>query len=176
MAVMFDGVNPNTVPSGANVYAGYVGGLYPTFAPLQAKFPSAKHVSIAVNSSEDAQVLDVENGDATASEVPAWLTRQRARGQVRPTVYCSRVGSSGEGWQDVIRACDAAGVPLPDFWIADYTPQAHGLEGAVAVQWIDHGGYDESVITDPTWPTGVSAPVPPPPPARPYSDSLLLLH
>ena len=153
---MYDGVNPATVPAGADVYAGYVNGSWPTYQAFVQQHPQAQHVSISVFSSGNAQVLDCETGDARASDVPAWLTRQRSLGQVRPTVYCSRIGAPGYGWQDVINACKAVNVALPDFWIADYTSGPHGLtlDGitAVAVQWTDHGGYDESVINDPTWP------------------------
>jgi len=157
---MYDGIDPNTVPAGAQVYAGYVNGNWPSYNALVAKFPNAQHVTITVFSGGDAQVLDVEQGDAAAVDVPAWLTRQRARGQVRPTVYCSRIGAPGYGWQNVIDACHAANVALPDFWIADYTSGPHALSlngiNAVAVQWTDHGGYDESVINDPTWPAAAS--------------------
>ena len=184
MRVMYDGVNPSTVPSGADVYAGYINGNWPTYGLFTAKFPQARQVSITVFSKGDAQVLDVENGDASAADVPAWLTRQRSLNQARPTVYCSRVGSPGYGWQDVIDACRAAGVALPDFWIADYTTGAHplALNGitAVAVQWIDHGGYDESAIYDPTWPaanpTPKPSPTPRPKPKRRYINNLLLLN
>jgi peptidoglycan hydrolase-like protein with peptidoglycan-binding domain len=168
MPVMYDGVNPDTVPAGAQVYAGYVNGNWPTYNAFVAKFPAAQHVTISVFSAGDAQVLDVEQGDAAAVDVPAWLNRQRARGQHRPTIYCSRVGAPGYGWQDVINACNSAGVALPDFWIADYTSGPHSLTlgsvTAVAVQWTDHGGYDESVINDPSWPGNTSpGPVPPTP-------------
>ena len=166
MTTMYDGIDPSTVPAGANVYAGYVNGNWPTYQAFVAQHPAAQHVSISVFSAGNAQVLDVESGDAAAVDVPAWLNRQRALGQHRPTVYCSRVGAPGYGWQDVINACRSAGVALPDFWIADYTggPHALSLDGinAVAVQWTDHGGYDESVINDPSWPGG-SAPTPTPP-------------
>jgi len=159
---MYDGVNPATVPPGANVYAGYVNGNWPTYNDFVQMYPNAQHVSITVNSGGTAQVLDVENGDAAAVDVPAWLNRMRAAGIQRPTVYCSRVGAPGYGWQNVIDACNSAGVALPDFWIADYTSGPHALSlngvNAVAVQWTDHGGYDESVINDPTWPAPSAKP------------------
>jgi hypothetical protein len=161
MTTMYDGVNPGLVPAGADVYAGYINGMWPTYNNFVQMYPTAKHVSISVFSAGDAQVLDVENGDAAAVDVPAWLNRQRARGQYRPTVYCSRIGAPGYGWQDVMNACDQAGVAHPDFWIADYTGQPHSLPGAVAVQWTDHGGYDESAIYDADWPVHTTPTVPP---------------
>lgn len=180
MRTMFDGINPSTVPSGAAVYAGYVNGNWPTYTAFVNEHPSAQHVSVSVFSSGNAQVLDVENGDAAAVDVPAWLSRQRALGQVRPTVYCSREGAPGYGWQDVINACRATGIALPDFWIADYTTSAHSLSldgvPAVAVQWIDHGGYDESAIYDPSWPSTSPQPQPPAPKSPTYINNLLLLN
>jgi Putative peptidoglycan binding domain len=178
MSVMYDGVNPDSVPAGAQVYAGYVNGNWPSYNALVAKYPNAQHVSITVNSSGTAQVLDVESGDAAAVDVPGWLNRMRAAGVKRPTIYCSRIGAPGYGWQNVIDACHNAGVALPDFWIADYTSGPHSLTldgiAAVAVQWTDHGGYDESIINDPSWPGGSTPPSPPTPPQpTPGGDVIL---
>jgi len=173
MTVMYDGVNPATVPPGAQVYAGYVNGNWPSYNALVQQYPTAQHVSITVNSSGTAQVLDVESGDAAAVDVPGWLNRMRAEGVHRPTVYCSRIGAPGYGWQNVIDACNSAGVALPDFWIADYTDGPHSLTlggvTAVAVQWTDHGGYDESVINDTSWPGGTPAAGSVPTPATPQA-------
>lgn len=157
--VMFDGVNAADCPGGGDVYAGYVNGSWPSYNDMVARFPAALHVSIAVNSSADAQVLDVENGDATPADVPGWVNRQRALGQVRPTIYCSKEGP----WQDCINTCAAAGIAQPDYWIADWTNAPHTLPGAAAVQWTSTPGYDESLINDPTWPLSALPPVPPAP-------------
>jgi len=176
-STIYDGVNPATVPAGADVYAGYVNGNWQTYNAFVQQHPNAQHVSISVNSSGTAQVLDVEAGDAAAVDVPGWLNRMRAAGVHRPTVYCSRIGAPGYGWQNVIDACHAAGVALPDFWIADYTSGPHPLSlngiNAVAVQWTDHGGYDESAIYDSTWPGG-SNPTPTPPSPTPTNQHILV--
>ena len=145
MTTLYDSIDPTKIPKDAQVVAGYVGGTWPTFAKLPALFPNALLVSIAINASEDADVLDVEQGDATPAQAPAWVIRQRSLGR-HPTVYCSR-----SPWADVQRAFDAPNVPQPDYWIADYTSAEHLLPGSVATQWTDAGPYDISV-TNGTWP------------------------
>jgi len=163
MATMYDGVDPAQVPAGAQVYAGYVNGNWQTYEPLKVKFPNAQHVSIAVNTSADADVLDCETGDATAQDAVAWVQRQRARG-ADPTVYCSRIGAAGYGWPWVQQAFHNAGVAQPHYWIADYTGAPHLVPGSVATQWIDHGGYDESA-TNGVWPVaGLHSTIPAPSP------------
>lgn len=86
---MYDTITVQSVPPRPGAVAGYVGGRWPTYNELVRLFPKAKHLSIAVNASEDAQCLDIENGDATPVQAPAWCRRQHARGVARPCVYAS---------------------------------------------------------------------------------------
>jgi len=86
---MYDSVDVSQIPANAQAVAGYVGGRWPTFASLLVKFPKAQHVSIAVNSSEDADFLDIENGDAVIDDAPAWFHRQIKRGVKLPGFYTS---------------------------------------------------------------------------------------
>lgn len=87
MSIMFDAVDIGQIPGDAPIVAGYVNGNYVTFNQLSARFPNARHLSIAVTA--DADVLDVEPGDAVADQVPAWYRRQKARGVARPVIYAS---------------------------------------------------------------------------------------
>lgn len=87
--VMYDAIYVSALPLGQPAYAGYVGGFWPTFPTLQAKFPNARLLSIAVTAGEDAECLDVEKGDATIDQAPAWFRRQVPRGVQRPVVYTS---------------------------------------------------------------------------------------
>jgi hypothetical protein len=87
--VMYDSVTVPDIPATAVAVAGYVGGNWPTFAQLVHDFPNAKKLSIAISASEDADMLDVENGDAVPQQAPAWVKRQHALGKRRPAVYCS---------------------------------------------------------------------------------------
>lgn len=88
---MFDSVDVSQIPRTARAAAGYVGGHWPTYSDgsLRRRCPNARLVSIAVSFTEDAQVLDVERGDATIAQAPAWVRRQHDRGLRHPKVYTS---------------------------------------------------------------------------------------
>ena len=70
---MYDDVNLALIPANAPAVAGYVGGRWPTYGPMVAKFPHAKHLSIAISALENARCLDVEPGDATIAQAPGWV-------------------------------------------------------------------------------------------------------
>jgi hypothetical protein len=156
--ILYDGVNADTVPTGAWAVAGYVNGKWPSYFALLAKYPDLAHISISVNVSAIAKVLDVESGDATPAQAPQWVADQRATGNAFPVVYMSMA---------VWPAVKAAFVTRPDvaaplYWVADYvtepaTPPAVPA-GAVAIQYYDFGGYDASVALD-YWP-GMDPPQP----------------
>jgi hypothetical protein len=134
---MYDSVEVGEIPTDAVAVAGYVGGIYPTESLLVAKFPHARHKSIAVNAGEDADILDIENGDAVPSEAPAWFKRQKARGLEKPGVY-----SSASEIPSVFAAMNAAGINRSEYvvWLAHYTfvdPTPPFEQGADAVQWTD---------------------------------------
>lgn len=86
---MYDSVDIGQIPRSALAVAGYVGGHWPTFTELVPLFPYAHRQSIAISADEDADILDIENGDATPGQAPSWVKRQLARGVKRPGVYCS---------------------------------------------------------------------------------------
>lgn len=77
---MLDSIYPANLPAGADAYAGYVDGRWPTYPVVKAKFPHAHVLSIAVFAADDAEACDCESGDLTVSEVPGWVRRQRQRG------------------------------------------------------------------------------------------------
>lgn len=181
MRTMYDSTDVEAIPAGATMVAGYVGGAWATYEPLRERFPAATVVSIAVNAGEDAQVLDVESGDATPDEVPAWATRQRARGQI-PTVYAST-----DTWPAVVAACQGAGVELPEWWEAHYDGDPTLSPGSVAKQYRSDtaSNLDYSSVAG-YWP-GVDAPsqgddMPRPSDAMDYAESrlhpgaVLILH
>ena len=131
MSTMFDSVNPVHIPTTATYVAGYVNGQWPTFNTLVKMFPHAVVVSIDVNGSAVADVLDVETGNATAQQAPAWVAKMRTLGKPG-IVYCSR------SWvESVLHAFTAANVPAPYLWVADWTGQPHLVPGSVATQWAD---------------------------------------
>ena len=161
---MYDDVNPKLMPQGADAYAGYVGGKWPTFAKLHVLFPSAKHLlSIAVSADEDADALDIERYDATIDQAPDWYQRQKARGAKQPVFYISLAQA-----QALVNYLAAHGIPRRKFKVgrrnyrlvtAHYTYKRHrcsplcgfGLRArADATQWTDrsHGiSLDETVCS-----------------------------
>lgn len=148
---MFDSVDGAAViPTDAAAVAGYVGGQWPNYQALVHAFPHAKHLSVAVNASEDADCLDVESGDATAAQAPAWIARQVKRGVKLPVVYTSVSN---------VAALLSAGVKRDGIrlWTAHYTNTAHICSPACgngmtttadATQWTDNAlgrNLDESL-------------------------------
>ena len=131
------------------VVMGYADGLYQWSAADWARFPDPiVKLSISVHAINAADVLDVEVGDASPSDVPGWCDRFNRPNRRAPTVYCNMAN-----W-DACKA--AAGARRVDWWIALYPgttdPNAiPPLPGAVAQQFHDFGGYDETVIFDPSW-------------------------
>jgi peptidoglycan hydrolase-like protein with peptidoglycan-binding domain len=144
--LMFDSIYVSSIPStGMDAVAGYVGGHWPTYAALVARFPHLPALSIAVTSEQDAQCLDVETGDATPALVPGWLDRQAQLHPDRtPIIYCSA------SWIPAVRT--AAGQRKYLLWSAHYgkglhicSPSGCGYQQADATQWTDKGPNGETV-------------------------------
>jgi hypothetical protein len=112
---------------------------------IQAEFPDKLVLRFTVFPSDNkGDVLDVENGDASPGDAPAWVARRRAAGHPNPGVYCSQAV-----WDQVKRAFGDAFVPAPWYWIAAYPGPGPVLyPGSLAHQWQDVGPYDESVVAD----------------------------
>lgn len=155
--VMFDSVDLTQLPREAKAVAGYVGGNWPTFIRLKVLFRLAKKVSIAVASRYDADCLDIERGDATPGDAPAWVRRQQARGEKQPIVY----GSVSE-MDNILHILAASGISRREVrvWTAHDTDHAHicgphtcgelHSAEADATQWTDTSrgkNLDESRLT-----------------------------
>lgn len=157
MVTMFDTVTIDTVPAHAEAVAGYVGGKWPTYLPLVQRFPHAHHLSIAINASEDADALDIENLDAVPAQAPAWVRRQQARGVTRPVLY-----ASVSAMPNVLVALGGAGIRREEvrLWTAHYTQHEHLCSPgcgfgftttANATQWTSQAlgrNLDQSVCDD----------------------------
>ena len=140
---MYDSVNTKEIPPDAQAVAGYVGGYWPTFPTLQLEWPHAHRLSIAVNDRQDAECLDVEQGDAAPDQAPAWVKRQIGRGVWRPVVY-----ASVSQMPSVLRALARDGVSRSEIrvWTAHYTDKQHlcskrcgfGTLNADATQYTNH--------------------------------------
>lgn len=119
---LFDSIVLANIPPQAEAVAGYVNGYWPTYNAVVAKWPKARHLSIAVTSSANAECLDVEPGDATPADAPAWFKRQVERGVKRPVIYTGLSQAMA-----VISALANAGIKRSDYrlWTAHYTYEAH---------------------------------------------------
>lgn len=140
-AVMYDSIDLSQIPPEAKAVAGYIGGHWPTYPDVVKRWPHARHVSIAVASRYDADILDIEPGDAPPELADEWMKRQFANGARRPGVYCSVSAA-----QHVVDLLEKAGIHRSQYrlWTAHYTEKAHicdsscgfGLKGpADATQW-----------------------------------------
>jgi hypothetical protein len=132
---MYDSTNVSNIPHGAVAVAGYVNGSFANFNEMVKAFPHAKHLSIAVTSHADAHCLDIETGDATPADAPAWVRRQHARGIKRPIVYANTSTMPA-----VIAALEHNGIKRNEFlvWTAHYTNIPHIEPGSDATQFEDH--------------------------------------
>ncbi len=168
---MYDSVTPHTIPSSAELVAGYL-----TPSPFAwpdagwALFPGARHVEIQISSQVNSgHVLDVETGDAPPEHAPGWVAMRRAAG-ADPTVYCNT-----STWPSVRAAFVAAGVPEPHYWLAQYDgdptiPAAWSAAGVVAKQYRTTSSYDVSSVAD-YWPGVDPDPAPTSAPA-PLEDDM----
>lgn len=158
MRVMYDSVSVGDIPADARAVAGYVDGNWPTFKQLR-RF-HANRLSIAVHPDADAACLDIENGDATPADAPAWVHRQIARGQNRPVIYASR-----DTILSILQVLERGQIHRGDvrIWSAHYgqgphicSPHACGAPfTADGTQWTDTAlgrNLDESLLADDFFP------------------------
>ena len=153
---MFDSVTADSIPAGATLVAGYADGEFENVAAMRTRFPHATVVTIAVAHTTRAMVADVERGDMTPETAVVWARdTMHDVPNTELTLYANT-----STWPDVVAAFAAAGVSLPQWFAAQYDGVAELGPGEIAKQYVDTGGYDESVVAD-YWP-GVD-PVPTPP-------------
>lgn len=132
--VQYDSIEPDTIPADAPAVAGYVGGRWPDYSQLVAQFPQARHKSVAVSATEDADILDVESGDASAPEAPGWFARQKARGLALPGFY-----ADASTMPELTAALEGAAIQRSGYvlWIAWYNGSDAIVPGYEAHQWTD---------------------------------------
>lgn len=179
--IMYDSVDITQIPVGPAAVAGYVDGAFANIPALAARFPHAKLLTIAVTAAHDADALDVEQGDATPGDVPAWHKRQQERGVTRPCIYAS-VSVMQE---QVIPILRQAGIPRADvrLWAAHYAgihicgPSTCGELGidADACQHTDRAfgrNLDQSLLVADFF-AGAPVNLPTAPSAPPWQEAML---
>lgn len=120
--LFFDDVEVSLLPAGYNAYAGYVDGIYANVSEIKARFPSAYILTIAVRSSDVADVLDVEAGDATNADIVGWYKRTLAAGVTTPCIYTGVTNVNA-----VVSVMSQAGIPRGRYkiWSAHYAQGQH---------------------------------------------------
>ena len=159
--------DPNPPAYELSAVAGYVAG-YVTYPTLVDRWSPAHPVlSISPNADTPAECLDIETGDAVASQAGPWVREMRAHGIPRPCVYAqaSRMGLVRE-------SLDAAGLARSDYrlWVADWDNEHEVPDGYDAKQFYGtiSGSWDYSVIAPDFF---AGAPIPQPP-SRPAVKSM----
>lgn len=187
---MFDSIQVSQIPAQAVYIAGYVNGRWQTYPVLQRAFPHARVLSITVTAGANAECLDVEQGDASVAQAPAWVKRQLARGQYRPVVY-AQASSMGA----LLHALEAAGITRASvrLWAAHYGEGTHicgpgtckypGIPACDGTQWTSAAlgrDLDESLLLADFFdlrPAPKPAPQPKPAPApTPSPEDTMLLN
>ena len=131
--VFYDSVTPGQIPTG-HVVATYADGPY---AVSPSQVTGAKWVLwIDVNGSDptNAQVLDVEPGDATPTTAAAWA-QQRLTAHPNGYAVIYTMLSEWSAVKDAIAALPASMQSHVRYWIADPTGVPHVVPGSSATQW-----------------------------------------
>lgn len=156
-----DSTNAEYLPTGREIYLGYIDGNYRSYDAIKARFPHALVVPIATQASGNVGTVgDGPPDNGTWPEWIRWVVRRRAAG-VDPTIY-----TDASSWAEASQAFTHAGVAQPHWWIAKWDGIAEVPAGTVGKQYAEHTNrYDDNLFAD-YWP-GVdpapSAPSPAPP-------------
>jgi hypothetical protein len=140
-SVIYDSVTPSSIPAGKDA-AVYADGSYQA---TTAQAASHKHVLwIDTNGSRtDADVLDVEPGDATPAGAATWVKAKLTKDPAATAI----VYTFKANWAPTTTAISALPKAMQHhvkYWIADPTGTPHILPGAEATQWYWGPNYDIS--------------------------------
>lgn len=132
---MLDDVNltvEESHASSAHAIAGYVNGKYANWPAIVAKYSkSGKYllsIDVQANPSVGAQCLDVEKGDATIAQAPAWTLATQAAGKAAkdlrwyPKLYIEESEA-----QALVAEMTSKNIKRDEYmlWTAHYTDKAH---------------------------------------------------
>lgn len=166
-----DSIDAPLIPRDTPVVAGYGDGRFIWSPAWKASgglpagtnwwdlFPAAVKLVIVVTPGHFGDIADVEFGDFTPADAPGFVRAFNRPGRRAATFYCNR-----STWPQIVDALVAAGLDpaAVDWWIGTLdgtTDLFYGSSGVrppaglrvVAIQTVDTGAYDESVIIDPSW-------------------------
>jgi hypothetical protein len=147
--LLYDSIDLQHIPADAAAVAGYVDGKWPTFHDVCKRWPHAHHVSIATSPRSIADILDVEAGDATIEQAPAWLQRAHRAGIERPGMYASI-----SAWAALIRYCASHGWPRHRYkvWTAHWTRRPHLCSRSCGFDFPTGAGATQYIGGAGTWP------------------------
>ncbi len=137
----YDSIDPETVPAGAEV-ATYATGANPTPPSLVAGRKKVLWIDTE-GTDPEAQVIDVEPGCASPSQVPQWVQSHLADDPGSVAIVYTTLSEWSEVQQDV-SALPASMQSEIRWWIADPTGYPHIVPGSQATQWYWGPNYDES--------------------------------
>jgi hypothetical protein len=129
---------PENIPPGLSAVAGYVNksGIGITYPQVVAKFPNAYHLSITTNGSP-AMCADVETG-----AMSNWTGYSYGYCSVnRVNSLIASYGRPARLWTAHYDPAIGAHICSPACWPGLVTT-------ADGTQWVDHGGWDESLLKD----------------------------
>ena len=140
---VWDTTVPSNVPAGKRA-AFYENGAYAATVSQTAGHTPVLWIDV-FGSNPNANVVDVEPGDATASQAAAWA---HARVDLHPgqtaIIYVAKCH-----WQDVKNAVSALPKHVQDnvrYWITDPTGVDHVVPGSQATQWHWDANVDISTV------------------------------
>jgi len=137
--LFYDSVEPGVLPAG-QAAAVYADGPFATSSASVAGHGNV--LWIDVNGSDpNANVLDVEPGDATPTAAAAWVSSKLTADPSATAVVYTFIAE----WPSVIDAIDTLPASMQShvkYWIADPTGVPHIVSGAAATQWAWGSQYD----------------------------------
>jgi hypothetical protein len=165
--MMGDGTNALGIPQTVQLAAGYWNGSYTWTTVEWSRFPADRYglvrIDVTGQHADTADVLDVENGDASPFTANLWVQSWHKLGRKGlPVIYVNR-----SNMQAVTGACKSGGSVLGThygLWVATLDGTKVAGPGIVACQFAGHGSWDESVVyNDAIWlPVRPAPPVPAP--------------
>lgn len=155
MLTMYDSVTASDIPTNAKMVGGYGWEWQNRFrwSPSDwTRFPRAILLNTVISASTNAgDELDIETGDATPIQAPAWVRLRLNAGRKVVSLYMN-----ASTWPEVKAQIDGAGLGrFVVYRVAWYKGFPFTLPGTWGVQYADPntsgGHYDLSLITDISW-------------------------